>query len=305
MRVVITGHTGLIGSALAADLVADGHTVVGVSRRPHESVKSESGAPQETIVWDVDAGTLDQTALEGADAVVHLAGETVQGRWTKAKKERILRSRVRSTKLLAGAVASLDVKPSVFVSGSAMGIYGDRGETELTEQSATASGSFLADVCVAWEGAALSVESLGVRLSYARTGLVLSPDGGALSRMALVTKLGAGGPLGNGKQWWSWVSIEDTVAALRHMIDSEIEGPVNITAPVPVRQREFAQALGTALRRPSLLPAPGFAIKAVLGGFGGALLESALVMPAALEASGFVHLHRELRPALRSMLQDN
>lgn len=268
----------MIGTALADGLRGDGHDVVGVSRSPGPA----------TVEWDVERGEIDGGALEGLDAVVHLAGESIQGRWTSAKKERILRSRVESTELLARTIAELDDRPRVFVSGSAMGYYGDRGSDVLSESAAAGSG-FLAEVTQAWEAAAEPIAGLGVRLSFARTSIVLSPDGGALQRMKWITRFGLGGPLGDGQQYWSWITLSDQVRALRFMIDADLEGPVNLAAPGAVPQRTFAKELATALHRPAVIPAPGFAIRAVLGEMGDALLlDSTRLAPDALAAAGFV-----------------
>lgn len=289
LKVVITGHTGLIGGALAESLEADGHRVVGVSRRP--------GA---TVTWDPAAGTIDADALEGADAVVHLAGETIEGRWTAKKKQRILNSRVAGTELLATTIAGLDDPPRVVVSGSAMGAYGSRGD-ELLPETASRGEGFLADVVDAWESAARPIAA-HARLAYARTSLVLSPDGGALEKMATITRLGGGGPLGDGRQFWSWITLDDEVRALRHLIEAEVEGPVNLATPNPVRQREFADTLAAVLHRPSFLPAPKFAIRAALGEMGQALLlDSARLVPEVLAGTGFEWRSPELAPALAEL----
>lgn len=294
VRVAITGATGLIGSALADDLRGDGHEVVAISRRP---------APG-GIVWNVEAGELDASALEGVDAVVHLAGESIQGRWTTAKKSRILRSRVDSTELLASAIGSLDRPPGVVVSGSAMGYYGNRGD-ELLDESASAGTGFLADVTSAWERAAAPIAAAGVRLCLARTSIVLSPDGGALPRMRAITRAGLGGPLGSGRQYWSWITLDDEIAALRFLIDAEVEGPVNLATPEPVRQREFAEHLGRALGRPSFVPAPRAAIRAGLGEMGRALLlDSVRLEPRVLVDEGFRFATPGLAAAFDALLRD-
>ena len=296
MRAAITGVRGLIGGALAASLRADGHEVVGVSRR--------ADLAEPTVEWDVESGTIEVAALEGLDAIVHLAGESIAGRWTSARKSAIMSSRVESTKLLAGAVSQLDAKPSVFVSGSAIGFYGSRGDDELTERSLPGDG-FLADVCKRWELAAAPVTDAGVRLVRIRTGLVVGPGAEALRRMVRITKLGAGGPLGRGQQWWSWISLDDEVRAIRHLIDADsVAGPVNLTAPNPLRQRDFQRALSKALKRPSFMPAPGFAIRAALAEMGQALLlDSTRVVPDALVDSGFGFAHPALADALDAVLR--
>lgn len=297
LRIAVTGIRGLIGSALAASLHADGHEVVGISRRPDAPTGDENPGTR-TIAWDVAAGTIDASALEGLDAIVHLAGESIGGRWTVARKAAIMSSRADSTRLLAGVVRELEAKPSVFVCGSAIGFYGDRGDEELTERSLPGDG-FLADVCTRWERAAVPIADAGVRLVRIRTGLVVGPGADAIERMAKITRLGAGGPLGSGRQWWSWISLEDEVRAIRHLIDSDASGAFNLTAPNPVRQRDFQRALSAALRRPSFMPAPKFAIRAVLGEMGQSLLlDSTRVLPDALTEDGFEFHHADLAGAL-------
>jgi uncharacterized protein (TIGR01777 family) len=291
MRVAISGSTGLIGGALAASLRRDGHEVLGISRR---------GGP-DAVEWDPRAGKIDRSALEGADAIVNLAGESIQGRWTSSKKERIMRSRVDSTSLLAGVLTELDRRPTVFVSGSAVGYYGDRGDEVLAEDAPPGTG-FLAEVAGAWERAAQPISALGIRLACARTSIVLSPEGGALARMRLITKFFLGGPLGGGEQYWSWITLDDEVRALRLLLDADIEGPVNLAAPEPVRQRAFAKALAEVLHRPAVLPAPGFAIRAALGEMGDALLlDSQRVVPGVLTDAGFVFGAPDLATALQSL----
>ena len=310
MRVAITGIRGLIGGALAASLRADGHEVVGVSRSPGsirsadstEDASNETVATGETVVWEVAAGSIDAAALEGLDAIVHLAGESIGGRWTDKRKAAIMSSRVESTKLLADSVRTLDAKPSVFICGSAIGFYGDRGDEELTERSLPGDG-FLAEVCRRWERAAVPVADAGVRLVRIRTGLVVGPGAEAIERMAKITRLGAGGPLGGGRQWWSWISLDDEVRAIRHLIDSDASGAFNLTAPNPARQRDFQGALSAVLRRPSLMHAPRFAIAAALGEMGQALLlDSTRVLPDALTDDGFEFADPGLEPALAAAL---
>jgi uncharacterized protein (TIGR01777 family) len=294
MKVAISGVTGMIGSALASSLRADGHDVVGISRRPGDG----------DVVWDVAARTIDADGLEGLDAIVHLAGESIQGRWTSAKRSRIMRSRVDSTDLLVDTIEGLDARPRVLVSGSGVDYYGDRGDELLTEEAAPGSG-FLAEVTQRWEAAATRADAFGVRVACARTSMVLSPGGGALQRLLTITRFGLGGPLGSGRQFWSWVTLDDEVRALRHLIDHDVEGPANLATPTPVRQREFADTLGAALHRPTILPAPGFAIKAALGQMGEELLlGSKRAVPSALERSGFDFQQPLLGPALESLLAD-
>ncbi len=299
LRIAVTGIRGLIGGALAASLRADGHEVVGISRRSgSDGAPSANGAGQPTVAWDVAAGTIDASALEELDAIVHLAGESIGGRWTAARKAAIMSSRVDSTRLLAGVIGELEAKPSVFVCGSAIGFYGNRGDEELTERSLPGDG-FLADVCMRWERAAVPIADAGVRLVRIRTGLVVGPGAEAISRMTKITRLGAGGPLGGGRQWWSWISLDDEVRAIRHLIDSDASGAFNLTASNPARQRDFQRALSAALGRPSFMPAPKFAIRAALGEMGQSLLlDSTRVLPDALTEDGFEFSHPELSGAL-------
>ncbi len=295
MKVVITGVSGLIGSALASSLRDDGHDVVGLSR---------SSGP-DRVVWDVGAGTLDPGALAGADAVVHLAGESIAGRWTSAKKSRLADSRIRSTELLVSTIEGLPAtdRPSVFLGGSAMGVYGDRRDEVLAETAAPGT-SFLADLVVRWEGAAQPLDELGVRVCHARTSLVLGAEAEAFRRLVLITKLGGAGPLGGGRQYWSWISLTDQVRVLRRLLAEDVSGPVNVASPRPVTQREFARVLARALKRPAILPAPGFAIRLVLGEMGQALLlDSARLEPRVLVDGGFEFEHETVESAIDAALE--
>ncbi len=290
--VAVTGASGLIGTALTAALEKRGDRVVPIGRRP-----TDGG-----VVWDPGARQIDETTLDDIDAVVHLAGERIDGRWTATKKRRILDSRVEGTEVLAGALANLDHPPAVVVSASAIGFYGDRGDEELTEDSQPGTG-FLAEVCERWEAAAAPIASPDTRLVLARTGIVCTPDGGALGRMLALTRLGLGGRLGNGRQWWPWVTIEDEVRALLHLLDTPIVGPVNLVAPGICRNAEFVRSLARALRRPAVLPAPALALRAVLGEMAnGLLLASARVRPARLEDSGFKFKSPDLASAITELL---
>ena len=289
MRVAVTGSTGFLGSRLVASLTADGHEVVPV-RRP--------------ATWDPEAGTIDAAALEGLDAVVHLAGEGIaERRWSDEQKRRILDSRRKGTALLAETLAGLTSKPKVLLSGSAMGIYGDRGDELLTESSPLGDG-FLPDVCRAWEGAAQPAVDAGIRTSFLRTGLVLDPKGGALARMLPLFKLGVGGRMGNGRQWWAWISIDDWVGATRFLLDAEVAGPVNLTGPEPVTNAQFTKALAGVLHRPAALPVPAFGPKLLLGGelAENLLFTSLRVVPEVLEQGGFAFRHRDVTAALRGVL---
>lgn len=297
MRVAVTGAGGLIGRPLVASLAASGHDV-------RRWVRRTPRGPDE-LAWDPAAGKLDRAALEGVDAVVHLAGESIAGgRWTAARRAAIRDSRVRSTRLLADAIAALARPPRVFVSASAIGIYGDRGDAWLDETSAPGEG-FLADVGREWEAAAAPAAAAGVRVAHPRTGIVLAGAGGALGAMLPLFRLGLGGPLGNGRQWWSWISLPDMVATLLHALGrDDVVGPFNAVAPAPATCGAFARALGATLGRPALLPAPAFALRLVLGRDQAdeLLLASARVRPTVLERTGFKFAHPELAGALRAVL---
>jgi uncharacterized protein len=296
--VAISGARGLLGSALAASLRADGHRVLRFVR---------GGLTADDLIgWDPDAGRIDAPALEGIDAVVHLAGESIGARrWTPEQKRRIRESRTTGTAVLAAAVASRERKPRVLVSASAVGYYGDRGDELLTEVSAPGQG-FLADVCRAWEDETRSATDAGVRTVNVRTGIVLATQGGALKSMLLPFRLGLGGKQGSGKQWMSWIALDDEITALRAAIDDErLRGPVNLTAPNPVTNADFAHALGRVLHRPTRLPTPMLPLKVR---FGRELVESLLlasqrVIPARLEAIGLPFRYPVLEPALEAILQ--
>jgi len=297
MHVAITGATGLIGTALTRRLQGDGHTVVSVVRRP---VGTGDGA----IRWDPDAGTIDAGGFDGVDAVVHLAGAGIgDKRWTDERKRVVLESRTKGTALLATTLAGLDRPPAVLVSGSAIGYYGDRGDEVLTEQSAPGD-DFLASICVPWEAAAQPAADAGIRVATIRTGIVLSTDGGALPKLLPLFKLGLGGKYGSGRQWWSWVTLDDELAAIAFLLDHDVRGPVNVTAPGAVTNADFAKALGHVLHRPSVLPVPAFGPKLVVGGeLAQALLfTSARVQPTVLEAAGFTFANPDLDGALRAVL---
>ncbi|TVR22204.1 MAG: TIGR01777 family protein [Ilumatobacter sp.] len=295
MRVAITGSSGLIGTALRARLEGAGHTVVPVVRR--------AAAPGE-IAWDPAAGTIDHAALSDVDAVVHLAGAGIgDKRWTDAYKQEILESRTRSTTLMAETMASLDHGPRVLLSASGIGVYGDRGDEELDETSEHGSG-FLPDVCIAWEAGTTAAEAAGIRVAHLRTGIVLSPEGGALKKQLPLFKLGLGGRFGAGSQWQSWISIDDEVGAIEHLLTSEVTGPVNLTAPAPVTNADFASTLASVLKRPAFLPIPKFGPKALLGGelAETLLFEGQKVLPQVLQHDGYVFQHSDLETALRALL---
>ncbi|CAN5851861.1 TIGR01777 family oxidoreductase [soil metagenome] len=261
MDVVISGSHGLIGQALVHSLEADGHRAIRLVRG--DGGGSESG--RASVRWDPANGEIDRAGLEGADAVVHLAGEGIaDARWTDAHKRRVLESRTRGTTLLAEALADLDAKPKVLLSGSAVGYYGDRGDEELTETSPPGD-LFLSEVCTAWEAATRPAADAGIRVACVRTGIVLSADGGALAKQLPLFKFGLGGKLGSGRQYQSWISIDDHIGALRCLLDHDVRGPVNLTAPAPVTNATFTDALGAVLRRPTFLPIPSFGPKLLLG----------------------------------------
>ena len=303
MRVLISGASGLIGSALRARLTASGHDVAALSRRPGPG----------DVGWNPATGQGPHLASPTAvgeelafDAVVHLAGESIaSGRWTPAKKARILDSRLRGTRLLAEALASMRQPPRTLLSASASGFYGDRPGEVLDESSPSGSG-FLADVCRQWEAAAEPARAAGLRVVHPRFGMVLSPNGGALEPLLTVFRLGLGGPIGNGRQVWSWIALDDVAAALAHLLAAEdVAGPVNVAAPNPLPQREFAACLGRELRRPAVLPLPAFAARLVLGEMAGELLlPDQRVRPARLIDSGFTFALPDLPEALHSLLAD-
>lgn len=297
MDVAVTGSSGLIGSALVRSLEADGHTVVPVVRRP-------ARPGERAVSWDPSAGTIDAAALDGIDAVVHLAGEGIAAkRWSAEQKRRILDSRTHGTVLLAGALAGLERPPSVLLSGSAIGYYGDRGDEVLTEASDPGD-IFLSEVCVAWEAAAQAAVDAGIRTAFLRTGIVLDADGGALAKTLPLFKLGLGGRLGPGTQWWSWISLSDEVRAIRFLLEADLAGPVNLTGPTPVTNADFTTALGEVLGRPTKVPVPRFGPKLVLGGelAEQLLFASQRVQPTVLEGAGFTFDHPDVTSALRAVV---
>ncbi|MCA9514640.1 MAG: TIGR01777 family oxidoreductase [Myxococcales bacterium] len=301
--VLVTGATGFIGGHLTKALAARGDTVWGLTRSGHEP---GDGSPEHPVrrwfSWVSPDAPVPPAAVDGVDAVVHLAGEPVNGRWTDAKKKAIRESRVDGTRQLVNALAVAASRPAVLVSGSAIGYYGDRDDEILTESSA-AGGDFLADVCQAWEAEALRAEPLDVRVVRLRTGLVMHPDGGALEKLLTPFKLGAGGRMGSGDQWWAWIHLDDLVRLIVFAIDHpDLAGAVNGTAPAPVRNADFAKALGHALHRPAILPAPAFALKLGLGEFATELTSSRRVVPRAAEAAGFAFRFPELAPALTDLV---
>jgi uncharacterized protein (TIGR01777 family) len=295
MRIAITGSSGLIGTALISHLSSLGHTPVPMVRR---------AATGNEISWDPAAGRLDPADLNGVDAVVHLAGAGIgDSRWTPAYKKVLLESRTRSTNLLSEAIAAAEERPKVLLSGSAIGIYGSGGDQVFTEDSPAGKG-FLAEICVDWETSTKMAEAAGVRVAHLRTGIVLSPDGGALKKQLPIFKLGLGGKFGNGRQWQSWISITDEVTAISHLLASELEGPVNLTAPNPVTNAEFTSTLAKVLRRPAVVPIPSFGPKLLLGAelANNLLFSGQKVLPTRLVNEGFSFAHEDLETALRALL---
>jgi uncharacterized protein (TIGR01777 family) len=294
-RIAITGASGLIGTALGAFLSTGGHTITRLVRRT-------PAAPDEARWWpEPDAGS--RAALEGSDAVVHLAAANVAGRrWDAAWKRELRDSRVAATAALARTLASLERKPAVLICASGAGIYGHRPGERLTERSTPGEG-FLADLAQAWEAAAAPAADAGIRVVFLRIGVVLTPAGGALARLLPAFNLGVGGPVGDGSAVMSWVSLDDVLGAVLHGLARPVAGPINVTAPAPVTSAEFAATLGRVLRRPAVVPVPRAAVAALYGEMGTSLLfTSARVLPARLQADGFVHRHPEIEGALRHML---
>ena len=299
MRIAVAGASGMIGAALTADLDAAGHEVVRLVRR-------EPRGPGE-VRWDPADGSLDPDALGAVDALVNVAGSTIDRRWTRRAKEEIVESRVPTTRLLAQTAASLEPRPALVVS-SAIGVYGiggSRGEEELTEESSPGTG-FLAELVQAWEAAADPARAAGARVVHLRTSPVLSRGGGLLKRMSLPFKLGLGGRIADGRQWWSWIELDDVVAGYRHALTSDLDGVVNLTSPNPVRNEEFVRSLGRALHRPTVLPTPTLGIRLLFGDEATkeAVLYGLRVLPARLQAEGFEFHHPELDHALAAALAD-
>lgn len=294
-RILVSGVSGPIGAALLPSLKTSGWSVVRLVRGP------ASGERQ--IAWDPEAPLAPQ-AVSGFDAVIHLAGESIFGRWTASKKAKIRRSRVAGTSNLAQALAQAEEKPKVFVCGSAIGYYGNRGDEPLSEESAPGTG-FLAEVCQEWEEATTPAVQADIRTAHLRTGVVLSAKGGALGAMLLPFKLGLGGRIGDGRQWMSWIDIRDMVGAIHHVLKNDlIQGPVNMVAPKPVTNAEFARTLASVLSRPAIFPMPAFAAKLIFGEMGEELLlGSQKVEPGKLISSGYPFRYRELRVSLEGLLK--
>jgi len=299
MKILVSGAHGLVGKALIKSLTGDGHEIVSLVRR-----ESVVGKPE--IEWHPNRGQIDAQQLEGFDVVIHLAGESIaSGRWTDDKKLKIRESRVKGTTLLSESLARLSRPPATFISASAIGYYGNRGDELLTEESATGKG-FLSEVCVAWEKATGAAEAKGIRTVHTRFGIILDTDGGALEKMATPFRMGVGGKLGDGKQWMSWIALDDVVRGLRFLIDNQtVRGPVNFTAPNPVTNAEFTKTLGSVLSRPTIFPVPAFAARLAFGEMADALLlSSARVEPSRLQDEGFKFEYSDLLLALQAILKN-
>jgi uncharacterized protein (TIGR01777 family) len=296
MNVVIAGASGLIGSALSRALRDEGHRVRRLVRRAAER--------ENEIAWNPARRELDPQALTAADAIVNLAGESLaDGRWTARRRERILRSRTDSTRTLVSALEKLERRPAVLLNASAVGFYGDRGD-EVVDESSPVGVGFLPEVCRAWETCAAGAAALGVRVVLLRFGVVLARQGGALAKMLPVFRAGLGGRLGNGRQWMSWIGLDDAVGAIRHALrDERCRGPVNVVAPAPVRNAEFTTALGRALHRPTVLQVPAVVLHAVFGRMADeALLASTRAIPQKLLETGYTFRMATVGPALRAIL---
>ena len=302
MKVIITGSGGLVGRSLVRSLLADGHSVTRLVRGSTQQFRTPGSA---AVEWNPESGTVDAKELEGHDAAVHLAGEPVaEGRWDDEKKRRILDSRVKGTRLLAETLARLNDKPRVLVSASAIGFYGDRGAEVMREESASGEG-FLSEVCREWEKATLAASQAGIRVVHLRIGFVLSGEGGGLPRMLTPFKMGVGGKVGSGRQYLSWITLEDLVRVIRRAIEDEtLRGPVNAVAPGAVTNEEFTKALGHVLGRPTILPIPVFALRLAFGEVADAvMLSSTRVEPARLKEAGFDFKDSEIESALRHVLK--
>jgi uncharacterized protein len=298
MKILISGSHGLVGKALIRSLVEDGHETVPLVRRGHTIGDLE-------VEWHPNQGRIDAQRLEGFDAVVHLAGESIAtGRWSDEKKRAIRDSRVKGTTLLSETIAKLSRPPAVFISASAIGYYGNRGDEELTETSAPGN-DFLSSVCVEWEEATRAAAEKGIRTVLTRFGVILDRDGGALAKMLTPFRMGIGGRVGDGRQWMSWIALDDVINALKFLLlDSAVRGPVNVVAPNPVTNAEFTKTLGRVLSRPTFLPVPVFGARLAFGEVADALLlSSQRVEPAVLSERGFAPYWPRLEPALQHLLQ--
>jgi uncharacterized protein len=301
MKILVTGSSGLVGTALGQTLAKAGHTVCRLVRP--QSAAGEGANEGFAVAWNPATGELGGAGV-GADAVVNLAGASIaDGRWTEQRKALLRTSRIDTTRALVNALAKMNARPSILVSASAIGYYGDRANETLTEESKPGTG-FLAGLAQEWEAEALKAEALGIRVVLARFGIILAREGGALPKMTMPFKFGAGGKLGSGRQWMSWVALEDVVGILRSAIESpSVRGAVNIVSPQPLQNAEFTKVLAKAMHRPSLFPAPAFALRLALGEMADALLlSSQRVAPRALEKAGYRFLHSDLSAALKRLV---
>lgn len=298
-RIGVSGASGLIGRALSEHLRQDGWQVAPLVRRREQAADC-------AVYWNAERGEIDAEGLEGLQALVHLAGENIAGRWTEEKKRALRESRVRGTQLICEALTKLQAPPAVWICASATGYYGDRGDEILTEQAPPGEG-LLSEVCVEWEAATEPARAAGIRVVNLRIGVVLSRAGGALAAMLTPFRLGVGGRVGDGKQYMSWITREDLIRAIQHILShEELSGPVNAVSPTPVTNREFTNALGDVLHRPTMLPVPAFALRAALGEMADALLlASTRVHPERLLDSDFEFRHIDVRAALRAALADD
>jgi uncharacterized protein (TIGR01777 family) len=299
MKILVSGSHGLVGKALVANLIKDGDEVLCLVRR-----ERQFGSPE--VDWDPERGIIDAAHLEGLDAVVHLAGESIaEGRWTEEKKRRIRSSRVEGTELLSHTLANLTHPPKSFLCASAIGYYGNRGSELLTEASAPGK-EFLSEVCVEWERATQTAVEKGIRVVNLRFGVILSNKGGALARMITPFRMGVGGHVGSGQQWMSWITLDDVVGAIRFALtNNSLKGPVNVVAPNPVTNADFTSELGKALSRPTLFPMPAFGVRLAFGEMGEALLlSSQRVIPECLSNAGFKFAHPKLEDALHSAIKN-
>jgi uncharacterized protein (TIGR01777 family) len=299
MNVLVTGASGLIGSALVPHLTHASHHVIELRR-------GRDAAPHSGAFWDPEAGAIDLAPAGPIDAVIHLAGENIAQRWTPQTKRRIRDSRVQATELLSRALAALQPRPRAFLCASATGYYGHRGDEVLTEESKAGTG-FLADLCQQWEAATAPAAQAGLRVVNLRLGVVLDPKAGALKKMLPAFRAGLGGRVGSGCQYWSWVMLEDALRIIEFVLNNEtFQGPCNVVSPNPERNRDFAKILARVLRRPAIVPVPAFALRMLLGEMADeALLSSARVLPQRLEQGGFRFADNKLEPALRKVLDKN
>lgn len=296
MKIIITGSSGLVGTALVSFFRKEHHEV-------YKLVRVRADLQNDEIAWDPERGVINPNLIEGFDVVIHLAGENIMGRWTESKKKRIKESRVKSTSLLCQSLNQLKKPPHVFISASAVGYYGNRGDDILTEQSVKGKG-FLANVCEEWEEATRLAAEKGIRVINLRFGMILSSCGGALKQMLPIFKLGLGGKMGSGNQYVSWIAIDDLVRAINYIIHQEsLAGPINAVSPDPVTNEEMTKTLGKVLHRPTFLAMPTFMVELVFGELGkDVLLSSARVKPSKLEEAGFQYRYPHLEEALTAIL---